>query len=132
MKRQNDPQVMRLKTLTESKNDDGDEDDRTSASSISFDNDSDKSSVITTLMRENEQKIRNLSESYLNRFLIVGQQAQTLPELSNALTLQPIMKPIISRKSSATDLDSISSTPSLTLFIETMKQLVVKEEKKRG
>ena len=129
MKKQRDQQLVRIKTLVDSNDDD---DDMTSTSSISNDNDSEHSSKITHLMRENERKIRNLSDSYMNRFLMVGQQLQTLPQTSNALALPSSSRLIVHRKPSGMDLDTISSPPSLTLFIETLKQLIIREEKKRG
>lgn len=129
MKKQQDQQLVRLKTLIDSNDDD---DDMTSTSSMSDDNnDSDHSSKITNLMRENERKIRNLSESYMNRFLTIGQQSQ----ITNALAIPSTNRAIIPRKSSDMQLDTMSSSsssPSLTLFIETLKQLIIREEKKRG
>lgn len=128
MKKHHDQQLVRLKTLIDS----NDDDDMTSTSSLSDDeknNDSDRSSKITTLMRENERKIRSLSESYMNRFLSIGQQLHT----TNALAIPSTTRAIIPRKSSELQLDTMSSSsPSLTLFIETLKQLIIREEKKRG
>ena len=117
-------QLVRMKTLIDS----NDEDDMTSTSSISMDNDSDHSSKITSLMRENERKIRGLSESYMNRFLLAGQQLQP----SNALALPPTTRAMVQRVPSDMQLETMSSSSSLSLFIETLKQLIVKEEKKRG
>jgi len=126
MKKQHDQQLVRIKTLVDS----NDDDDMTSTSSISNDNDneSDHSSKITNLMRENERKIRSLSESYMNRFLFVGQQLQT----TNALAIPPTSRTIVPRISSEMQLETMSSSSSLSLFIETLKQLIIKEEKKRG
>jgi hypothetical protein len=126
MKKQPDQQLVRIKTLIDS----NDDDDMTSTSSISSDNDneSDPSSKITNLMRENERKIRSLSESYMNRFLMVGQQLQT----TNALAIPSTTRAIIPRKPSDMQLETITSSSSLNLFIETLKQLIIKEEKKRG
>ena len=122
MKKQDHQQLVRIKTLMDS----NDDDDMTSTSSIS--NDSDRSSKITSLMRENERKIRTLSESYMNRFLLAGQQLQT----SNALALpSTTTRSIVPKRSSEIQLD-ISSSSSLCLFVETLKQLIIKEEKKRG
>ena len=121
MRKQDHQQLVRIKTLMDS----NDDDDMTSTSSIS--NDSDQSSKITNQMRENERKIRNLSESYMNRFLLAGQQLQT----TNALALPSTMRTIVPRRSSEMPLETPSS-PSLCLFIETLKQLIIKEEKKRG
>ena len=131
MTKPHDQQLVRIKTLMDSNDDD---DDMTSTSSISDDNDSDHTSKITNLMRENERKIRNLSESYMNRFLMVGQQLQTTNALTRptSATTTTTTKSIISRKSSDMQLDTLLSPPSLTLFIETLKQLIIKEEKKRG
>ncbi|CAF4454300.1 unnamed protein product, partial [Rotaria sp. Silwood2] len=130
MKKQHDQQLVRIKTLIDS-NDDDDDNDITSTSSTSVDNDSDHSSKITNLMRENEQKIRNLSESYMNRFLLIGQQLQALPETSNTVAIPSSMRSIVQRKSSGMELETMSSSPSLNLFLETLKQLIIKEEKKR-
>lgn len=122
MKKQDHQQLVRIKTLMDS----NDDDDMTSTSSIS--NDSDRSSKITSLMRENERKIRTLSESYMNRFLLAGQQLQT----NNALALpSTTTRSIVPKRSSEIQLD-ISSSSSLCLFVETLKQLIIKEEKKRG
>jgi hypothetical protein len=79
-------------------------------------------------MRENERKIRGLSESYMNRFLTAGQQLQT----SNALALPSTTRAMIQRVPSDMQLETMSSSSSLSLFIETLKQLIIKEEKKRG
>lgn len=122
MKKQDHQQLVRIKTLMDS----NDDDDMTSTSSIS--NESDQSSKITNLMRENERKIRNLSESYMNRFLFAGQQLQT----TNALALPSTTRTIIPRRSSEIPFETPSSSSSLCLFIETLKQLIIKEEKKRG
>lgn len=121
MRKQDQRQLVRIKTLMDS----NDDDDMTSTSSIS--NDSDQSSKITNLMRENERKIRNLSESYMNRFLFAGQQLQT----TNALALPSTTRTIVPRRSSEMPSET-SSSSSLCLFIETLKQLIIKEEKKRG
>ncbi|CAF0783997.1 unnamed protein product [Rotaria sordida] len=129
MKKQHDQQLVRIKTLVDSNDDD--DDDMTSTSSISIDNESDHSSKITNLMRENERKIRSLSESYMNRFLLIGQQLQALPETSNILAIPSTMRSIVQRKSSRIELETMSSSPSLNLFFETLKQLIIKEEKKR-
>jgi hypothetical protein len=129
MKKQHDQQLVRIKTLPDS----NDDDDTSSSSSSSATNLSEQSSKITNLMRENERKIRNLSESYMNRFLMVNHQLQA----SNALALPPPTRAIVSRKSSGMELETMSSSSSppsssLTLFIETLKYLIIKEEKKRG
>jgi uncharacterized membrane protein YgaE (UPF0421/DUF939 family) len=126
MKKQHDQQLVRIKTLVDSNDDD--DDDMTSTSSISLDNDSEHSAKITHLMRENERKMRTLSDSYMNRFLMVGQQLQT----SNALALPSSTRAIAQRRTTGMELDTICSSPSLTLFIETLKQLIIREEKKRG
>ena len=129
MKKQQDQQIVRLRNLVDS-NDDG---DATSTSSASNDDDSDQSSKITDLMRENERKIRNLTESYMNRFLLGGQQLQTCPEPSNTLAIPSTIRGIGPGQSSEIELETIrSSSPSLTLFVETLKQIIMKEEKKRG
>jgi len=127
MKKHYDQQLVRIKTLMDSNDDD---DATSSTSSTSQDEDTDKTSKITSLMRENERKIRSLSESYMNRFLLVGQQ---IPP-SNVLALPSTTRPISAsqRKPSETQLEIMTSSPSLTLFIETLKQLIIKEEKKRG
>jgi hypothetical protein len=77
MKKQLNQQLIRLNTLADS----NDDDEMSSSSSLSIDggSDSDHSSKTTNMMRENERRIRNLSESYLNRFLLVGQQMQASP-----------------------------------------------------
>jgi hypothetical protein len=128
MKKQHDQQLVRIKTLPDS----NDDDDTSSSSSSSATNLSEQSSKITNLMRENERKIRNLSESYMNRFLMVNHQLQA----SNTLALPPPTRAIVSRKSSGMELETMSSSSSpsssLTLFIETLKYLIIKEEKKRG
>ncbi|CAF3705459.1 unnamed protein product [Rotaria socialis] len=128
MEKQQDQQLVHMKTMIDS-NDDDDDGDSTSTSSISAD--SDQSTNIANLMRENERKMRRLSESYMNRFLFIGQQAQTLPELSNALALPSTMKSVVQKKSPKMELEIMSSIPSLTLFVESLKQLIQKEEKKR-
>ncbi|CAF5217613.1 unnamed protein product [Rotaria magnacalcarata] len=129
MEKQQDQQLVQMKTMIDS-NDDDDDGDLTSTSSISAD--SDQSTNIASLMLENERKMRRLSESYMNRFLFIGQQAQTLPELSNALALPSTMKSVVQKKSPKMELEIMSSIPSLTLFVETLKQLIQREEKKRG
>jgi hypothetical protein len=126
MKKQHrNQQLVRMKTLIDS----NDDDDMTSTSSISMDNDneSDHSSKITNLMRENERKIRSLSESYMNRFILAGQQLQT----TNALALPSTTRTIVQRMPSDMQLETMTSS-SLSLFIETLKQLIIKEERKRG
>jgi hypothetical protein len=121
MKKQHDQQLVRIKTLVDS----NDDDDMSSTSSIS--NDSDKTTKITNLMRENERKIRSLSESYMNRFLMINHQLQT----SNTLALPSTTRAILPARSSGIEIETNSSS-SLTLFIETLKHLIIKEEKKRG
>ncbi|CAF1242184.1 unnamed protein product [Adineta ricciae] len=110
--------MAQLETLLDSSDEDL---DATSTSATS--NDTDQSSKITHLMRENERKIRSLSESYMNRFLFIGQQLQSLPQLAhnapNASTIRPMEQ--IAQPAS----------PTLTAFIEALKQLIVKEERKR-
>ena len=122
MKKQHDQQLVRIKTLIDS----NDDDDMSSTSSIS--NDSDKTTKITNLMRENERKIRSLSESYMNRFLMINHQLQT----SNTLVLPSTTRAILPARSSGIEIETNSSSSSLTLFIETLKHLIIKEEKKRG
>ncbi|CAF4410248.1 unnamed protein product, partial [Rotaria magnacalcarata] len=117
MEKQQDQQLVQMKTMIDS-NDDDDDGDLTSTSSISAD--SDQSTNIASLMLENERKMRRLSESYMNRFLFIGQQAQTLPELSNALALPSTMKSVVQKKSPKMELEIMSSIPSLTLFVETL------------
>jgi hypothetical protein len=124
MKKHHNQQLVRMKTLIDS----NDEDDMTSTSSISIDNDSDQSSKITNLMRENERKIRSLSESYMNRFFLAGQQLQ----VTNALAIPSTNRAIVQRIPSEMQLETMTSSSSLSLFIETLKQLIIKEEKKRG
>jgi hypothetical protein len=125
MKKHHNQQLVRMKTLIDS----NDEDDMTSTSSISIDNDSDQSSSkITNLMRENERKIRSLSESYMNRFFLAGQQLQ----VTNALAIPSTNRAIVQRIPSEMQLETMTSSSSLSLFIETLKQLIIKEEKKRG
>jgi len=124
MKKHHNQQLVRMKTLIDS----NDEDDMTSTSSISIDNDSDQSSKITNLMRENERKIRSLSESYMNRFLLAGQQLQA----TNVLAIPSTNRAIVQRIPSEMQLETMTSSSSLSLFIETLKQLIIKEEKKRG
>jgi hypothetical protein len=126
MKKNHDQQLVKIKTLVDS----NDDDDMTSTSSTSNDdgNDTDRSSKITNLMRENERKIRSLSESYMNRFLSIGQQLQT----NNGLTIPLTMRPIISRRPSEMQFEITPSSSSLNSFIETLKQLIINEEKKRG
>lgn len=130
MKRQPDQQLVRLKSLADS----NDDDDLTSTSSISLDGDSDQSIKITNLMRENERKMRNLSESYMNRFLMLGQQVPALPSTLNTVAIPSSAgnRTISSHKSSGIESDANSSTSSFSLFIETLKQLIIREEKKRG
>lgn len=128
MKKSHDQQLVRMKTIVDS----NDEDDMTSASSVTEDNDSDHSSKIVDLMRENERKMRNLSESYMNRFLSMGQQLQALPEPSNIVAIPSTMKGIMQKRSSGMELETISSAPSFPFFIETLRQLIMKEERKRG
>jgi len=124
MKKHHNQQLVRMKTLIDS----NDDDDMTSTSSISIDNDSDQSSKITNLMRENERKIRSLSESYMNRFFLAGQQLQA----TNALAIPSTNRAIVQRIPSEMQLETMTSSSSLSLFIETLKQLIIKEEKKRG
>jgi hypothetical protein len=124
MKKHHNQQLVRMKTLIDS----NDEDDMTSTSSISIDNDSDQSSKITNLMRENERKIRSLSESYMNRFFLAGQQLHA----TNALAIPSANRAIVQRIPSEMQLETMTSSSSLSLFIETLKQLIIKEEKKRG
>jgi len=123
MKKQRNQQLVQVKTLKDSSDDD---DDITSTSSTSNGNDTDHSSKITNLMRENERKIRSLSESYMNRFLLIGQHLQSLPEISTNVPIPSTNRTIGQRQPPET----IAS--SLNLFIETLKQLIIKEEKKRG
>ena len=128
MKKQTQQQLVRLKTLVDS-NDDDPGDTTSSASN----DDSDRSSKITDLMRQNERKMRSLSESYMNRFLMIG-QLQSLPPPSTALAIPSSSnnQVMVPRRSSAMDSESMLTTPSFNLFIETMKQLIIREEKKRG
>lgn len=134
MKKQNDQPLVRLKTLVDS----NDDDDLTSTSSASQDGDSDRSSRISDLMRENERKIRNLSESYMNRFLMAGQQLQLLPPPSstgNSALTRPLSAATRSSnppRGSRRDSESAIPPNSFNLFIETLKQLIIREEKKRG
>jgi hypothetical protein len=122
MKKQRNQQLVQVKTLKDSSDDD---DDITSTSSTSNGNDTDHSSKITNLMRENERKIRSLSESYMNRFLLIGQHLQSLPEISSNVPIPSTNRTISQRQPPET-------IASLNLFIETLKQLIIKEEKKRG
>ena len=119
MKKHQSQQLPQLETLLDSSDEDL---DATSLSATS--NDTDQSSKITHLMRENERKIRSLSESYMNRFLFIGQQLQSLPQLThnapNTSTIRPLEQIVQ------------PASPTLTAFIETLKQLIVKEERKRG
>ncbi|CAF0761632.1 unnamed protein product [Adineta steineri] len=135
MKKQHDQQLIRLKTLVDSSDDD-DDGNLTTASSTSNDNDTDQSFKITNLMRENERKIRTLSESYMNRFLLIGQQLQSVPQMSNTIAMTSTARPIDQRRPVGMMSEMISSAPpppppSLASFIEVLKQLIIKEEKKR-
>ena len=132
MKKQHDQQLVRMKTLLDS----NDDDDMSSTSSISMDGDSDQSSNIPHLMRENERKLRSLSESYMSRFILVGQQLQAVPRTSQALalsssSLSSTTKAAASHKRPAVELVTNSPT-SLNLFMKTLEELIKREEKKRG
>jgi hypothetical protein len=127
MKKQRNQKLVQVKTLKDSSDDDAD--DITSTSSTSNGNDTDHSSKITNLMRENERKIRSLSESYMNRFLLIGQHLQSLPEISSNAPIPSANRTIGQRRPPETMPETIAS---LNLFIETLKQLIIKEEKKRG
>lgn len=136
MKKQANQQLVRLKSLHDSNDDDVE--DATSTSTESNADESDRSSRISELMRENERKIRNLSESYLNRFVMIGQQTQgMLPSSSNAISVpistMPATRSISTRRLSTADSEiSLPPNPSFNLFIETLKQLIMREERKRG
>ncbi|UJR35252.1 hypothetical protein I4U23_028016 [Adineta vaga] len=83
-------------------------------------------------MRENERKIRSLSESYMNRFLFIGQQLQSLPQITPNVPLGSTIRSIEQNLPIGTVSNTVATlSPSLTAFIETLKQLIVKEERKR-
>jgi hypothetical protein len=130
MTTQSHQHVLKLKSLAGSNTDDND----TTTSSISDDDDSDHSTSIVDLIRENEQKIRHLSGSYMNRFLVGNQPLQILASSTQMSAISCLSNTIGSTRPNAfnTNHESKEASPSFNLFIETLKELIVREERKRG
>ncbi|CAF0767672.1 unnamed protein product [Didymodactylos carnosus] len=107
---------------------------------------SDNTSDITNVMKENEKKIRALSESYMNRFVMLEQQLQEHQQMPRRLThmdsiqittknsqLQLSNQLIQCTKINDTAINKKNefSSESLDTFLNSLQEIILREEKKR-